>query len=185
MLQFRYLIFSQVARVLRSKHRTSNIQGAPLIRINYMHEETKISRKRMVELLNEDLAREYQAIIAYVIYSQTLKGAEYMQIAQELEKHAGEELSHAIQIAKQIDYFNGEPVNKPKEVKVSDKPKEMLRFDLENERQTLINYRQRIRQADAMGEFALGEVLRKIIAQEQEHLQDLADALGIDTPKIE
>ncbi|MEY2527249.1 MAG: bacterioferritin [Verrucomicrobiota bacterium] len=150
-----------------------------------MKDETKISRERMIELLNEDLAREYQAIIAYVIYSQTLKGAEYMQIAQELEKHAGEELSHAIQIAKQIDYFNGTPANKPKEVKVSEKPKEMLRFDLENERQTLINYRQRIRQADAMGEFALGEVLREIIAQEQEHLQDLADALGIDTPKIE
>jgi bacterioferritin len=149
-----------------------------------MKDETKISRERMVELLNEDLAREYQAIIAYVIYSQTLKGAEYNHIAQELEKHAGEELQHAIQIAKQIDYFNGEPVNAPKEVKVSDKPKEMLRFDLENERQTLINYRQRIRQADAMGEFALGEVLREIIAQEQEHLQDLADALGIDTPKI-
>jgi bacterioferritin len=150
-----------------------------------MKDETKISRERMVDLLNEDLAREYQAIIAYVIYSQTLKGAEYNHIAQELEKHAGEELSHAIQIAKQIDYFNGTPANKPKEVKVSEKPKEMLQFDLENERQTLINYRQRIRQADAMGEFALGEVLREIIAQEQEHLQDLADALGIDTPKIE
>jgi bacterioferritin len=150
-----------------------------------MKEETKITRQRMIELLNEDLAREYQAIIAYVIYSQTLKGAEYMQIAQELEKHAGEELSHALQIAKQIDYLNGEPTNKPKEVKVSEKPKEMLRFDLENERQTLINYRQRIRQAEAMGEFALSEVLRQIIAQEQEHLQDLADALGIDTPKIE
>jgi bacterioferritin len=150
-----------------------------------MKDETKISRERMVALLNEDLAREYQAIIAYVIYSQTLKGAEYNHIAQELETHAGEELQHAIQIAKQIDYFNGEPASKPKEVKVSDKPKEMLRFDLENERQTIMNYRQRIRQADAMGEFALGEVLREIIAQEQEHLQDLADALGIDTPKIE
>ena len=147
--------------------------------------DKKISRKQMVDLLNEDLAREYQAIIAYVIYSQTIKGAEYNHIAQELEKHAGEELAHAIQIANQIDYLNGKPVNRPKEVKVSDKPKEMLRFDLENERQTLINYRQRIRQADAMGEFALGEVLREIIAQEQEHLQDLADALGIDTPKIE
>jgi bacterioferritin len=147
--------------------------------------DKKIGRKQMVDLLNEDLAREYQAIIAYVIYSQTMKGAEYNHIAQELEKHAGEELAHAIQIAKQIDYFNGKPVHRPKEVKVSDKPKEMLRFDLENERQTLVNYRQRIRQADAMGEFALGEVLREIIAQEQEHLQDLADALGIDTPKIE
>src|SRR5581483_5179519 len=151
----------------------------------FMKEETKISRERMVELLNEDLAREYQAIIAYVIYSQTIKGAEYNHIAQELEKHAGEELQHAINIAKQIDYFNGEPTNKPKEVKVSDDPKKMLQFDLENERQTLMNYRQRIQQADAMGEFALGEVLREIIAQEQEHLQDLADALGIDTPKIE
>jgi bacterioferritin len=150
-----------------------------------MKDETKISRKEMIDLLNEDLAREYQAIIAYVIYSQTLKGAEYNHIAQELEKHAGEELAHAIQIAKQIDYFNGAPTNKPKEVKVSEKPKEMLRFDLENERQTISNYRQRIRQADAMGEFALGEVLREIIAQEQEHLQDLADALGIDTPQIE
>ncbi len=150
-----------------------------------MEQKTKITRKQMVDLLNQDLAREYQAIIAYVIYSQTIKGAEYNHIAQELEKHAGEELQHAIQIAKQIDYFNGSPTNKPKEVKVSEKPKEMLRFDLENERQTLMNYRQRIRQADAMGEFALGEVLRKIIAQEQEHLQDLADALGIDTPKIE
>jgi bacterioferritin len=150
-----------------------------------MKDETKISRERMIELLNEDLAREYQAVIAYVIYSQTLKGAEYMQIAQELEKHAAEELSHAIKIAKQIDYFNGQPTNEAKKVKVSEKPKEMLRFDLENERQTLMNYRQRIRQADAMGEFALGEVLREIIAQEQEHLQDLADALGIDTPTIE
>jgi bacterioferritin len=147
--------------------------------------DKKISRKQMVDLLNEDLAREYQAIIAYVIYSQTMKGAEYNHIAQELEKHAGEELAHALQIAKQIDYLNGKPVSRPKEVKVSDKPTEMLRFDLENERQTLVNYRQRIRQADSMGEFALGEVLREIIAQEQEHLQDLADALGIDTPKIE
>ena len=90
-----------------------------------------------------------------------------------------------MKIAKQIDYFNGEPTNKPKEVKVSGKPRDMLKFDLENERQTIINYRQRIRQADEMGEFALGEVLREVIAQEQEHLQDLADALGIDTPKIE
>src|SRR5882762_4442640 len=145
----------------------------------------KITREKLIEYLNEDLAREYQAIIAYTVYSQTIKGAAFTDIARELAVHAGEELAHALQIAKQIDYLNGRPVNRPKEVKVSDKPKEMLRFDLENERQTLINYRQRIRQADAMGEFALGEVLREIIAQEQEHLQDLADALGIDTPKIE
>src|SRR5437762_143145 len=110
-----------------------------------MSKDTKISRKQMIDLLNEDLAREYQAVMAYVIYSQTLKGAEYNHIAQELEKHAGEELQHALKIAKQIDYLNGTPTNKPKEVKMSDKPKEMLSFDLDNERLTIVNYRQRIR----------------------------------------
>ena len=145
----------------------------------------KISRDDLIKLLNEDLAREYQAIIAYVVYSQTMKGAAFNHIAGELEKHAAEELSHALLIAKQIDYLNGTPVVTPKPVKTSDKAEEMLQFDLDNEKETLRNYRQRIRQADALGEFALGEVLRKIIAQEQDHLTDLADALGIDNPKIE
>ena len=139
----------------------------------------------MVKLLNEDLAREYQAIIAYTVYSQTIKGAEFTDIARELAVHAAEELGHALQIAKQIDYLNGAPITTPLAVKMSGKAKDMLRFDLENEKQTIINYRQRIRQAEALGEFALSEVLRKIIAQEQEHLTDLADALGIENPVIE
>ena len=145
---------------------------------------TEITREQLVTLLNEDLAREYQAIIAYTVYSQTIKGAAFTDIARELAAHAGEELAHALQIAKQIDYLNGQPTTVPKEVKVSQDAEEMLRFDLENERQTIIQYRQRIRQAESLGEFALSEVLRKIIAQEQEHLTDLADALGIDNPTI-
>jgi bacterioferritin len=143
------------------------------------------TREEMVELLNEDLAREYQAIIAYTVYSQVLKGAAYTDIAGELEKHAAEELMHALKISRQIDYFGGMPTVLPKEVKTSDDPKKMLQFDLENERVTIQNYRDRIRQADAMGEFALSEVLRGIIVQEQEHLIDLADALGIDAPEID
>lgn len=139
----------------------------------------------MIRLLNEDLAREYQAIISYIVYSQTMKGAKFQHIAGELKKHAGEELDHALKIAKQIDYFNGTPVTAPKQVKLSDKAEDMLRFDLENERVTLVAYRERIRQAEAMGEFALSEVLREISVQEQEHLTDLAEALGIDNPEIE
>jgi bacterioferritin len=144
-----------------------------------------IAREEMIRLLNEDLAREYQAIIAYIVYSQTMKGAKYQHIAGELKRHASEELDHALKIAKQIDYFNGTPVTTPKSVQLSDKPEDMLRFDLENERVTIIAYRQRIRQAEAMGEFALSEVLREIIVQEQEHLTDLAEALGIDNPSLE
>src|SRR6187549_3009867 len=91
------------------------------------------SRQQLIDALNEDLAREYQAIIAYVIYSQTLKGAAYMAIAKELELHAAQELEHALTIAKQIDYLGGTPTNQPKPVRLSDDAKEMLQFDLENE----------------------------------------------------
>src|SRR5437660_3512946 len=148
-------------------------------------EQEKISREEMIRLLNEDLAREYQAIIAYVVYSQVLKGAAYMNIAKELEKHAGEELLHALKISKQIDYFGGMPEVTPKKVATSEDAKRMLQFDLENEKETIRNYRRRIEQADAMGEFALSEVLRGIIVQEQEHLIDLATALGIQAPEVE
>ena len=148
-------------------------------------ETEKLTREEMVDLLNEDLAREYQAIIAYTVYSQVLKGAAYMDIAAELEQHATEELGHAMKLARQIDYLGGRPVVTPKEVLLSDDARELLRFDLENERVTILNSRERIRQADAMGEFALGEVLRGIIVQEQEHLIDLADALGIQAPEVD
>jgi len=149
---------------------------------NDMPEALKITREEMVQLLNEDLAREYQAIIAYTVYSQVIKGAEYMEIARELETHAGEELEHALKIAKQVDYLGGMPVVTPRPVKTSADPVEMLRADLENERETVANYRRRIRQAEAMGEFALSETLRQIIAQEQEHEIDLCNALGIIVP---
>ena len=141
-----------------------------------------ISREKMIELLNEDLAGEYQAIIAYTVYSQMLKGAAYTDIARELELHAAEELQHAIKIAKQIDYLGGMPGVAPKPVKTSNDPVAMLRADLENERVTVGRYRERIHQAEAMGEFALSETLRSIIVQEQEHEIDLSAALGINVP---
>jgi len=149
-----------------------------------MSSSKPIDRAKMIELLNEDLSREYQAIIAYVNYSQVIKGAQYMDIARELEKHAGEELAHALKVSKQIDYLGGMPTVTPKPVKTSDKAEDMLRFDLENERVTVQNYRDRIRQADEMGEFALSETLREIILQEQEHMIDLATALGIEVPDV-
>ena len=141
-----------------------------------------ITRPQMIKLLNEDLAGEYQAIIAYTVYSQVLKGAAYTAIAKELELHAGEELAHAIMIAKQIDYLGGMPGVTPKPVKTSNDPVTMLRADLENERVTVGRYRERIQQAEAMGEFALSEILRAIIVQEQEHEIDLSAALGINVP---
>ena len=145
---------------------------------------TKITRKKLIEKLNEDLAREYQAIIAYVTYSQVLKGAEYMAIAAELEVHAGEELQHALTIAKQIDYLGGMPGTKALPVKETDDAREMLRADLENENATILAYRERVMQCEAPQEYAIAEDIREILRQEQEHQVDLATALGEDVPDV-
>jgi bacterioferritin len=140
--------------------------------------EAEVSRDRLAELLNEDLSREYQAIIAYVVYSQVLKGAQYMNIADQLAIHAKQELDHALIISRQIDYLGKMPTVNPQPVRTSEDAKDMLRFDLENENATIRNYRERVRQCEALGEFALAEQIRQILVDEQDHQIDLATALG-------
>lgn len=145
--------------------------------------QEKITREKLIDLLNEDLSREYQAIIAYVVYSQVLKGAQYMNIAAELAVHAKEELNHALIIADQIDYLGGMPAVQPKPVKTSEKATDMLQFDLDNETETIRNYRRRVRQCEELGEFAMSEQIRQILVNEQDHQIALATALGRDVPK--
>jgi bacterioferritin len=151
---------------------------------NASHAQSPLTREKLVALLNEDLAREFQAIIAYVNYSQVLKGAAYMNIAAELEKHAAEELKHALILSDQIDYLNGMPTVIPKPVKTSDKATDMLRFDLDNENETIRQYRRRVKQCDELGETATAEYIREILLDEQDHQHALATALGIDVPNV-
>ena len=143
-----------------------------------------VTREQLVEHLNQDLSREYQAIIAYVVYSQVLKGAQYMAIAKELEKHAAQELQHALKISKHIDYLGGMPNATPKPVVLSEKAEKMLRADLDNENDTIREYRMRVRECETLGEYAIAEDIREILRQEQEHQIDLATALGEDVPDV-
>jgi bacterioferritin len=144
----------------------------------------EMTRRQLIENLNQDLAREYQAIIAYTVYSQVLKGAAYMAIAKELEVHAGEELAHALTIAKHIDYLGGMPTATPNAVVLSDDAQTMLRADLGNENETIRAYRQRVKECESLGEYAIAEDIREILRQEQEHQIDLATALGEDVPDV-
>ena len=147
-------------------------------------DEKEVTRERLAELLNDDLSREYQAIIAYVVYSQVLKGAEFMNIADQLAIHAKQELDHALIISRQIDYLGAMPSVTPLAVKTSEDAKEMLRFDLAQENATIASYRERVRQCEALGEFAMAEQIRQILVEEQDHQIDLATALGEDAPDV-
>ena len=146
--------------------------------------DSSFTRDQLIDKLNEDLAREYQAIIAYVVYSQVLKGAEFMTIAKELEVHAAEELQHALKVSKHIDYLGGMPTATPLPVKLTESAEEMLRADLKNENDTVRNYRERVKQCEGLGEYAIAEDIREILRQEQEHQIDLATALGEDVPDV-
>ncbi len=147
-------------------------------------QDGRVSREKLIEALNGDLAREYQAIISYVIYSQVLKGAAYMSIAEELATHAEEELKHALTISKQIDYLGGQPTTRVEPVRTSERAEDMLRFDLENENNTVRNYRIRVQQCEALGEYGMAEHIREILKDEQEHQIDLATALGMDVVEL-
>jgi bacterioferritin len=113
-----------------------------------------------------------------------LKGAEYMSIADQLEIHAQQELKHAITIARQIDYLGKMPIVVPRPVRISEEAEEMLRYDLNNENETIRNYRSRVRQCEQLGEFAMAEQIRQILVEEQDHQIDLATALGEDPPDL-
>ena len=151
---------------------------------NPVKSSESISRAQLADLLNEDLSREYQAIIGYIVYSQVLKGAEFMSIAEQLQTHAKQELKHALIISRQVDYLGKMPTVIAKPVRTSENAREMLRFDLENENETIRNYRERVRQCEALGEFALAEQIRQILVDEQDHQIDLATALGEDAPDV-
>jgi len=140
---------------------------------------SRAAKQEIVRGLNEDLAREYKAIIQYVVFSAALKGAQYGDIAEQLKKHASQELAHALEVARQIDYLGGDPTVVGKKAEFSEDSKKMLEIDLRGEEETIKNYRMRIQQAERAGEYALSEALRDIIAEEQDHEIDLRDALGL------
>jgi bacterioferritin len=175
-------IRDQRSSIVCKRHQSSDEESA--VATGTREQPATVTREQLIERLNEDLSREYQAIIAYVVYSQVLKGAEYMNIAAELKKHAGEELQHALTVAKHIDYLGGMPTVSAQPVKQSDDAREMLRADLENENATVRAYRERVQQCEALGEYAIGEDIREILRQEQEHQIDLATALGEDVPDL-
>jgi bacterioferritin len=170
-----------------SIHGDASRRNSPLKTVTARAQQTldtrkTISRSELVVLLNQDLSREYQAIISYIVYSQSIKGAEYMNIAAELEKHALEELNHAIILAGQIDYLGGMPAVEAAHVRTSEKAVEMLQFDLDNETETIRNYRERVRQCEDLAEYAMSEQIRAILVDEQDHQIALATALGRNVP---
>jgi bacterioferritin len=136
------------------------------------------NKKKLIELLNNDLALEYSAAIQYIQHAAVMSGAQYGDIIKELKVHATEEIQHAMALADQIDFLGGVPAIDIGKIHTSDDNVEMLKQDLEGEEDAIKRYKVRIEQAEEIKEFALAQQLRNILATEQEHAMDLKQALG-------
>ena len=138
----------------------------------------KITKEKLIELLNKDLGLEYTALVQYTQHQGVLKGAMYQNIQKELVIHAQEELAHATTLAAQIDYLGGVPTVTMPEPKISNESETMLKQDLDGENDAIARYIARIKQAEELNLFHLAQQLRNILAVEQEHAMDLQQALG-------
>ena len=138
----------------------------------------QLTKKQLIAQLNNDLAKEYSALIQYVQHQAVITGPEYDSIRKELVIHSNEEHMHAISLAEQIDYLGGTPTVKVGEIKVSANSKTMLQQDLEGEIDAVARYRARIAQAEMLREYGLRRALEDILIMEEEHVRDLQNALN-------
>lgn len=134
--------------------------------------------EQIVSLLNKDLALEYNAAVQYAQHYGVITGPEFMAIRSAISDHAKEELSHALTLSDLIQYYGGVPVGSMSEIKTADSSKANLKLDLASEEIAIARYRTRIKQADEMGLYELGMVLRDILKDELDHANELQLALG-------
>ncbi|MBD3263775.1 MAG: ferritin-like domain-containing protein [Candidatus Omnitrophica bacterium] len=138
----------------------------------------KLTKQKLIQLLNKDLALEYKAMVQYTQHQGVLKGAMYQNIQKELAVHAQEELQHAITLAGQIDYLGGTPIVDMPVPEISKSNEKMLKQDLDGENDAIARYIARIKQAEELNLYHLAQQLRNILSVEQEHAMDLEQALG-------
>lgn len=139
----------------------------------------KVTRDELIDLLNDDLAKEFQALVQYVQHAAAMSGPQYDAIKGELIVHSNEEHAHAISLADQIDFLGGVPGVDVAEAHVSPDSKVMLEQDLEGELDAIARYRERIAQAEMLQEYGLRRALEDILIIEEEHARDLQDALDL------
>jgi bacterioferritin len=141
-------------------------------------QEARMDIESFVSALNEDLQTEYQSIIQYVNHVATISGPEFLSVIDELKVHLQQELAHAQILAEQVSFLGGSPTTDVASVEAAHDNRGALLADLRLETQQLERYRERFAQANDLGLADVGEALRPLLEQTQEHVRDLQSALG-------
>lgn len=133
---------------------------------------SKDGRKKMIALLNEDLAGELSAIIQYTTYAARVTGPYRPQLAQFFLSEVPGEQGHAQFLANKIVALGGEPTTVPRPVPEAGGNREMLEAVLQAEKRARADYTKRARQAETFGDKGLQVQLENIVADESGHYEE-------------
>ncbi len=141
-------------------------------------------RDDIVKMLNDSLATELVCILRYKRHHFTAKGLASPAIAEEFLVHANEETAHADKIAERIVQLGGQPDFAPDSLlarshadyDASTELKDMIRANLIAERVAIEAYSQMIKLIGDK-DSTTRRMLAEILAQEQEHAEELSDWL--------
>jgi bacterioferritin len=132
-----------------------------------------IPKQQLIDALNEDLAREYQAVIQYRTYASAVRGPYRRELRAFFEAEIADELTHAQLLADKVVSLGGTPATKNAPVRFSDDARQMLQNALEDEEATITRYVERRSQAEELGEYGLAVDMDDLIADESKHRDEL------------
>ena len=131
-----------------------------------------MEKKTLIQGLNQDLAHEYQAIIQYVTYAATVSGIHRGELKEFFLAEIQDELRHAQFLADKIAALGGKPTTQPAPVPEAATPRAMLEAVLQAEKETIARYVERMKQAEAYGDYGLANDLQEIISEETRHKEE-------------
>ncbi len=129
-----------------------------------------MASKELMDLMNEAIAREIQVSIQYMWQHVLWKGVKAFAVREEFEKIAIEEMKHAEAIAERLAFLGGRPTTKPAPIFVGETLREMLKQDIKDEQEAIELYRKIIKKAQEEEDFTTARLFRKILEDEEEHL---------------
>jgi bacterioferritin len=146
--------------------------------VNEYPTEHVTARQDLIDGLNHDLGGEYQAIVMYIQYSAKLTGPYRRELRALFQSEITDEQGHAQFLADKIASLGAEPTTQPRPIPHADRPREMLEHALAAEKLAIVDYTERLNQAEAFGDIGLKVSLENQLADETRHKEELERVLA-------
>jgi len=139
--------------------------------------------EKLLDLLNEGIAKELQVSIQYMWQHVQVTGLDGAVVKDIFRKISINEMKHAEKLAERLNYLNGVPGIKPDPIFVGGSLIEMLKQDEQDEEESIVLYKRAIQVASEEGDFTTRRLLEEILSEEETHIDTFGKLLvGMTSP---